>query len=191
LNALDGNGCVAVWVGMSTTRRATTVPKLMLPTFAAVTELSDAVCAEHLDEDYRDLARDMAAALCRKRPSPLSSGQPRTWACGIVYALGQTNFLSDKANQPYMVMSDLCAAFGVSQSTASAKARAISKALRIGILDPDWMLPSLVEQNPLFWMAHVNGVLVDLRDMPREVQVIAYEQGAIPHIPADKIRPKR
>lgn len=151
----------------------------MLPTFGAVIELSDAVCAEHLDEDYRGLARDMAAALCRKRPSPLLSGQPRTWACRIVYALDQTNFLSDKANQPYMVMSDLCAAFGVSQSTAGAKARTISNALRIGILDPDWMLLSLVEQNPLIWMAHVNGVLVDLRDMPREVQVIAYEQGAI------------
>lgn len=172
---------------MLTTRRATSVPKLMLPTFAAVTELSDAVCAEHLNDDYRDLARDMAAGLCRKRPSPLSSGQPQTWACAILYALGQTNFLSDKASQPYMVMSDLCATFGVSQSTASAKARTIKNALRIRVLDPDWMLPSLIEQNPLIWMAHVNGVLVDLRDMPREVQVIAYEQGAIPYIPADEI----
>jgi len=49
-----------------------------------------------------------------------------------------------------------------------------------------WMLPSLVDQNPLVWMAEVNGVLVDLRDMPRELQVIAYEKGMIPYVPADK-----
>jgi hypothetical protein len=41
--------------------------------------------------------------------------------------------------------------------------------------DPQWTLPSLVEKNPLVWMAEVNGLLVDLRDMPREVQEIAFE----------------
>ena len=38
--------------------------------------------------------------------------------------------------------------------------------------------------NPLVWMAEVNGFLVDLRDMPREVQVIAYDKGMIPYVPA-------
>ena len=54
-----------------------------------------------LNDEYRDLARAMTAALCRKRPSPLASGQPRTWACGIIPVLGRLNFLSDKASQPY------------------------------------------------------------------------------------------
>jgi hypothetical protein len=35
-------------------------------------------------------------------------------------------------------------------------------------------------------MAQVNGVLVDLRMMPREVQEIAFEKGLIPYIPADR-----
>jgi hypothetical protein len=35
-------------------------------------------------------------------------------------------------------------------------------------------------------MAEVNGMLVDLRDVPREVQVIAYEKWLIPYIPADQ-----
>jgi hypothetical protein len=61
------------------------------------------------------------AALCRKRPSPLVSGQPRTWACGIVYVLGQINFLTHPSTQPFMTTADLCARFGVGQSTASAK----------------------------------------------------------------------
>ena len=162
------------------------VPKALQATYDAVTALMDAVCDQHLDQDYRDLARAMAAALSRKRPSPLASGQPRTWACGIVYALGQTNFLSDDSFEPSMTMAQLCAAFGVGQSTASAKAKVISAAMRIGLMDPNWTVPSLMEKNPLVWMAEVNGIVVDLRDTPREVQVIAYQQGVIPYVPADR-----
>jgi len=83
-------------------------------------------------------------------------------------------------------MAEVCAAFGVGQSTASAKARVISDALHTNRMDPTWMLKSIVDQNPLVWMAEVNGMLVDIREMPREVQVIAYEKGMIPYIPADQ-----
>ncbi len=93
----------------------------MQTTYAAVVELTDAFCRDHLNNEYCDLARTMAGGLSRKRPSPLASGQPRTWACGIIHILGQLNFLSDKASQPYMTMAQVCAAFGVGQSTASAK----------------------------------------------------------------------
>jgi len=165
---------------------STTVPKAMQTTYDAVVALMDMFCHDHLNDEYRDLARAMTAALCRKRPSPLASGQPRTWACGVIYALGQLNFLSDRASQPYMTMADVCAAFGVGQSTASGKARVISDALRTHRMDPTWMLASLVDRNPLVWLAEINGMLVDLRDMPREVQVIAFEKGMIPYVPADR-----
>lgn len=164
----------------------TAVPKAMQATYDRVVALTDAVCRDHLNDEYRDLARAMTAALCRKRPSPLASGQPRTWACGIVYTLGQLNFLTDKETQPYMTTADLCAAFNVGQGTTSAKARVISDALDLSRMDTEWMLRGLVDQNPLVWMAELNGMLVDLRDMPREVQVIAHERGIIPYIPADQ-----
>jgi len=78
----------------------------------------------------------------------LASGQPRTWACGIIYVLGQLNFLSDKATEPYMTMAEVCAGFGVGQSTAFAKARVISDALNTNRMDPAWMLRSLADRNP-------------------------------------------
>ncbi len=171
---------------MAKSSASTSVPKSMQVTFDAITSLTDAFCRDHLNEEYRDLAQRMTAALCRKRPSPLTSGQPRTWACGIVYVLGQINFLTDPSTQPYMTTADLCAGFGVGQSTASAKARLISQALDTSRLNPEWSLPSLLDQNPLVWMAQVNGVLVDLRDMPREVQEVAFEKGMIPYIPDDQ-----
>ncbi len=70
-----------------------------------------------------------------------------------------------------MSMAEVCAAFGVGQSTASAKARIIADALNAHRMDPKWMLASLIDRNPLVWLAEVNGLVVNLRDMPREVQV--------------------
>ena len=162
------------------------VPRRMLPSCEKIVALTDDVCDRYLNQEYRELARTMTAALCRKRPSPVASGQPRTWAAGIVYALGRVNFLSDKSSYPHMTTVDLCTAFGVSESTVHSKARAIEEALAIGPLDLRWMLPSLAEQNPLTWMAEINGLLVDLRYMPREIQEVAFAKGMIPHIPADR-----
>jgi len=165
--------------------RLNTVPRVMLRVYEKIVGLTDDVCDRHLNSEYRDLARAMAGVLCRKRPSPLASGQPRTWACGIVYVLGRINFLGDPSFSPHMTTADLCAAFEVSESTVHTKARAIEKTLRTQPFDPQWTLPALVEKNPLAWMAEVNGLLVDLRDMPREVQEIAFAKGLIPSIPTD------
>jgi hypothetical protein len=162
------------------------VPKGMLQTYEAVVALTDAFCAEHLNTEYRDLARRMAVALCRKRPSPLTSGQPRTSASAIIHVLGQLNFLSDPSFEPVMTTSQVAAGFGVGQSTVFATAKMISAALGTHRMDPQWTLRSLVDSNPLTWMAQVNGLLVDLRTMPREVQQIAFDKGMIPYSPADK-----
>lgn len=125
------------------------VPKGMLPTYEAVTGLTDAFCAEHLNTEYRDLARRMAAALCRKRNSPLTSGQPRTWASAIIHVLGQLNFLSDPSFEPVMTMSQVAAGFGVGESTVFAKAKVISAALGTHRMDPQWTLRSLVDFEPV------------------------------------------
>jgi hypothetical protein len=62
-----------------------------------------------------------------------------------MYLLGQINFLSDRSTLPYMTMADLCIAFGVGQSTASAKACVILRALETHPPDPKWLLPSLLD----------------------------------------------
>lgn len=62
------------------------VPKGWEEVYAALTEMTDRFCAEYLDHEYAELARYAIAALCRKRPSPLTSGKPQTWACAVLYA---------------------------------------------------------------------------------------------------------
>ena len=137
------------------TARSIKVPSDMDPHYVGLTALTDTFCLQHLDENYRDLARCAIAALCRKRPSPVRSGQPRTWACGVVYALGQLNFLSDRSHQPYMAMADVCAGFGVSPSTAAAKAQYVRKALKMQQFGEDWSLLGIAAQHPLEHFAPV------------------------------------
>jgi hypothetical protein len=155
----------------------------MKPRVDAIVELTDGVCQAHLTHEYADLARELAATLARRRPSPLLQGRVNTWACGITYTIGNVNFLWDHSQEPHLRASDLCAHFGVSQSAGSAKAREIMRLLRIVQLDPRWSLPSRLAENPLVWMVQVNGVVVDVRMMPREFQEEVYRLGLIPFIP--------
>jgi hypothetical protein len=71
----------------------------------------------------------------------------------------------------------------VSQSAVSAKSREIMRLFDIVPLDPRWSLPSRLADNPLVWMILVNGVMVDVRMMPRKVQEQAYDLGLIPFVP--------
>jgi hypothetical protein len=41
-------------------------------------------------------------------------------------------------------------------------------------------------ENPLLWMIQVNGIVVDVRMMPREFQEQACELGLIPFVPAPR-----
>ncbi len=162
------------------------VPDAMRPTYDTIVSLTNTFCKEHLDEEYARLARKMAAALARKRPSPLASGRVNSWACGILYVLGRVNFLFDKSQTPHLRADRLCELCGVSQQTASAKAKVIEGALKFGIYNPEWSTSNMIEQNPLTWILVVNGMPVDIRWMPRDAQEQAFRQGLIPYIPADR-----
>jgi hypothetical protein len=148
--------------------------------------LIDQFCKEHLNEEYAILCRKLAEKLARKRPSPLLHGSPNAWASGIVRAVGGANFLHDKSQTPYMRSTDIDHYLGTSPSSGAAKLAAIRKMLKIHQLDPNWTLPSRMDDNPLVWMLEVNGLMVDVRHAPREVQEIAFNKGLIPYIPADR-----
>lgn len=151
-----------------------------------ITGLIDRFCREHLNEEYAVLCRKLAEKLARKRPSPLLHGSPNAWASGIVRAVGGVNFLHDKSQTPYMRATDIDYYLGTSPSSGAAKLAAIRKMLKIRRFNHEWMLPSRMDDNPLIWMLEVNGLLVDIRHAPREVQEIAFSKGLIPYIPADR-----
>jgi hypothetical protein len=139
----------------------------------------DKFCEEHLNEEYAVLCRKLAEKLARKRPSPLLHGKLNAWASAIVRAIGGVNFLHDASQTPYMRSTDIDRYFGTSPSTGSAKLAEIRKMVKLHQLDPNWILPSRLEDNPLVWLLNVNGFLVDIRDALREAQEIALKKGRI------------
>lgn len=162
------------------------VPKALQETFDRIVAITDNFSEEYLNNEYAELIRLATAALCRKRPSPLSSGRGKTWACGITHAIGMVNFLYDSSQTPHISVKELYQWFGISASTGQAKSKVVRDTLGMNQLNTEWFLPSRVDDHPLTWMVMVNGFIVDVRSMPREVQEIAYAQGMIPYIPGEK-----
>lgn len=167
-------------------QKSESVPASMRPYYEAIISLTNSFCEKHLNEEYAVLCRQLAAALARKRPSPLAKGKPEVWACGIVYALGSVNFLFDKTQTPHMSAEKLCELFGVNKSTAANKAKQIRNMFGMIQMDPNWCLPSRIPDNLLAWLISVDGYPVDARYAPRPIQEIAYRKGLIPYIPGDK-----
>src|SRR5215467_9986934 len=84
------------------------VPKDMQVRFEEITQLIDAFCHTYLNDEYKQLCRELTATLCRKRPSPLERGKATVWACVIIHAAshGQLS-LRFLANTPYCSKPDL------------------------------------------------------------------------------------
>jgi Domain of unknown function (DUF6398) len=160
------------------------VPKDMQARFDDITQLTDAFSKAHLNDEYAQSCRQLTATLCRKRPSPLLQGKAATWACGIIHALGTVNFLFDASQEPHVPASQIASYFGLSSSTMQAKSKQIRDLFDMYQFDPEWTLPSRVDQNPLIWMLEVNGLIIDVRHAPREIQEEAFRKGLIPYIPA-------
>jgi Tol biopolymer transport system component len=102
----------------------------------------------------------LTAALARRRPSPLASGRPATWAAAVLSVIARANFLFDKTQVPHCTPDELAKACGVSHSAAAAKARRIEDPLDIVPMDPRWTPPSRLRDNPLVWLIEVNGVVL-------------------------------
>jgi hypothetical protein len=160
------------------------VPVPFHPLFKAVVSLTDRFCDLYLNDEYRDMCREMAAALCVDG-TPMTKGRPLSWAAGIANAVGWVNFLQDPSFEPHMTTKQMAKRLAVSQGTMLAKSKIIREGLELMPFDPDWCLPSLMEENPLAWMVEVDGLIVDARHMSPEFQQKAYEAGLIPGIPKE------
>ena len=165
---------------------ATAGPADVKAVLDTIVGMTDDFCRKHLNDEYAQLCRKLAASLARKRPSPLLRGGVEAWACGVIRTVGWVNFLDDPNQKPHMKLPVIDRAFGVAESTGQGKSRQIRKLLRIGSFDPKWTLPSQLDDNPKIWMVSVNGFVLDVRSAPRELQVQAYEAGLIPYVPADR-----
>lgn len=162
------------------------IPQAMADKFSAITALTDAFCELHLNEEYRQMIRRVVGALARKRPSPLLKGKENVWAAAATHAVGRVNFLDDPTQTPHCKPKLIYEFFGIAESTGQNKSKEIRHALKMGPMSPEWTLPSRLADNPMVWMLQVNGLMMDIRRAPIELQRLAFEKGLIPFIPADQ-----
>ncbi|SNS52560.1 ST7 protein [Anaerovirgula multivorans] len=167
-------------------KKSMSVPKTMQDKYTEISSFIEGFCDKYLNEEYKFTCLQLCAALCRKRPSPLATGRGKIWACAIVHAVGSVNFLFDPSQIPHMKAGELYHRFEVSNNTASSKSKLIRDMIGMTPFDPEWTLPSKIEDNPLAWMIMVDGLAIDARQAPLEIQEIAFEKGLIPYIPDQK-----
>ena len=49
--------------------------------------------------------------------------------------------------------------------------------------EDSWTLPGRMGDNPMVWLIQVNGLIVDARQVSREIQEEAFRRGLIPYLP--------
>jgi len=163
------------------------VPAALRQIVGEIVQITDRVCADYLDTEYASLSRGLVAKLARKRPSPLARGDLRIWAAGAIYVVGANNFLFDPGQNPHLRADRLSELLGVPTSTMAGKAKKVRDALGLmGRMDPEFCRRELLDDHPLAWLVEVNGMLVDARWLPPELQAEARRRGLIPDLPLDQ-----
>jgi hypothetical protein len=168
---------------MSTPER---IPKALTEKFAAITTLTDAFCAKHLNGEYQQLIQRVVGVLARKRPSPLLKGREHVWAAAAVHAVGRANFLDDPSQSPHCRSKVIFQYFGIAEGTGQGKSKEIRDILAMDRLSPEWTLSSQLADNPMVWMLRVNGLMVNIRHAPIEMQRLAFGKVLIPYVPAEQ-----
>lgn len=162
------------------------MPKDVQEKGATVIGITDEFCLQHLDAKYAQLCRDVVGKLARKRPSPLLRGDLRIWASGVIYAMASQNFLFDQSQPMHLSAQQLGELLGVKKTTMGNKGNIVRSLLKIGVFDPEFTHPDLMDNNPLAWMLLVDGMPMDVRGLPVEFQRQAFDMGLIPYVPGEK-----
>jgi hypothetical protein len=160
------------------------VPRAQHERADGIFAITDAFCLTSLDAEYAELCRRLTAKLARKRPTPLAHGRIRSWAAGVVYAVGRMNFLFDRSQSPHLRTDDLAVGLGVAKSTMSAKATEIERLLDLGAFEPELCRAEILHEHPAAWLIAVDGFILDARSLPVELQREAHRRGLIPAVPA-------
>jgi hypothetical protein len=162
------------------------VPEAVQPVHDVIVALTDAFCREHLNEEYQAMCRELAGGT---RPqATFAAGERQARDLGLRDRahdqLGQLPRRQQREAAPEA--GGLDKAFGVAESTGQGKPKAIRTLLKIREFDHRRTLPSRLDDTSPIWWLEVNGLIMDIRRCPSEVQEEALRKGLIPYIPADR-----
>jgi hypothetical protein len=142
-------------------------------------QMTGEFCDLHLDADYKQLCEKLILKMKRKRQPPFLSGRANTWAAGIIYALGQINFLFDRSFEPYVSADDIAGHFGLSKSTIGQKARLIRDMFNLSYWDAEFSTQGMRESDPYKGMVMIDGFIVPVSMLSPEAQEELRRRGII------------
>ena len=135
-------------------------------------------CDQKLNEEYFEISERVLQKLGRKKVVPFQSGQPKTWAAGVVHAVGTINFLFDKASEPYVSVNEIGNFFDVATSTVSGKSKQIRDMLKMDRWDNEFSTKHMNESNPFTSWVTVDGLIVPIDGLPEPYKTIALQAKA-------------
>lgn len=93
---------------------------------------------EYLDDELKALNLKLLDRLSDTPDVSLNRGKPENWACAIIMAVGQLNFLFDLAIKPYITQDMLCGYFKSNRQSVTVRARDIRRLLKLKLGDEEF-----------------------------------------------------
>jgi hypothetical protein len=56
--------------------------------------------------------------------------------------------------------------------------------LKMSYFKPEFLHADVIAENPMVWFIEVDGLPMDARSLPLDLQTVAFRRDYIPHIPA-------
>jgi hypothetical protein len=119
-------------------------------------------CEQHLGDEYEQLCEKLIRKMSRKRNVPYLSGRIEVWAAGVIYALGQINFLFDRSFEPYATHDDICNHFGTNKSTTSQKAKLIRDMFKMRYGNDEFLTERNKKDKPFGKSMMINGLILPI-----------------------------
>ncbi len=112
------------------------------------------------------LAARIADYLAEVKEKPLQKGKPKSWATGVVMALGHINLLFGKSNGHYIATKKIAAHFGVSVSNAGLRAQQIRDGMDLDRFGPEFSTAAPWGHDPFARMVMVDDMMMPITVLP-------------------------
>lgn len=165
----------------------TDMPNNIKNSYLEISGLTDIFCLGYLSKKYVHASRTMVSQLCQSHISLVKPCKTKYWAAGTIHALAKTNQLYATETIPHVPASKVIDEFEISRSTIYKYANLIQQLINV----PCFQVPQNHQQQSQAtlsqWLISIDGIIIDAREMPHDIQKEAYQKGSIPHLPRNQL----
>ena len=114
------------------------ITNVMFDMFDEIILMIEEFSARYLDEEYMNLSVKLAHRLVETDGFSFGRDGPEVWACAIIFAVGQLNFLFEGRWDPYVDRDRLCGYFSATRIKINSRAKEIRRLLKLKLGDEEF-----------------------------------------------------